>query len=403
LKKPGTNAMPKAPIRTITIGIDTPHPLPAHTVLTAIDWLEQARKRYTDLGYEVQTVRLSTRPLLDDLGDWSTDALFAYAQQLQRVCTSASLDYCSLGTVDITCSPLLLKRLDLVADLLIANPSFSMTAQLATPQHGLNASGTDEIARVMRRLAHETDEGFGNFRFAMLACMKAGSPFFPAAYHDGPMSLSIGLQSASSIADALSLQNQQKTGPLSPAQVTLSVREAILAQASPAVALAQTFTQEHGILFGGVDLSPAPMGTDSLVTALECSDYGTFGSVGTLTLVAACTSALQSTNLPTCGYNGLMFPVLEDAVLGERWSQGLVDVQRLLLYSAVCGTGLDTVPLPGDVSIEALSRLLLDVASLALRYQKPLSARLFPVPGKAAGEMTAFSSPYLVNTRVGSL
>lgn len=42
----------------------------------------------------------------------------------------------------------------------------------------------------------------------------------------------------------------------------------------------------------------------------------------------------------------------------------------------------------------------LDVASLALRLHKPLSARLFPVPGKQAGERTEFSSPYLTNTLV---
>jgi uncharacterized protein (UPF0210 family) len=395
--------MSKAPIRTITIGIDTPHPLPTSTVLNALSLLEQARARYTDLGYEVQTLRLSTRPLLSDLGDWSTDALFAYAQQLQRVCSANELDYCSLGPVDGTQSSSLLKRLDLVADLLIANPSFNMTVQLASARHGLDAEGATATARVMQRLAQETDEGFGNFRFAMLACVQPGTPFFPAAYHDGPMSLSLGLQSAGSIAEALSVQNVGNTVPLAPAQITAIVREAVLTQAQPAIALAQQFAQEQHLLFGGIDLSPAPMGKDSLVAALEQCNNGGFGSVGTLTLVAAFTAALRSIELPTCGYNGLMFPVLEDAVLGERWAQGRVDVQRLLLYSAVCGTGLDTIPLAGDTPIELLARLLLDVASLALRYQKPLSARLFPVPGKVAGEMTSFSSPYLVNTVVGAL
>jgi uncharacterized protein (UPF0210 family) len=95
-----------------------------------------------------------------------------------------------------------------------------------------------------------------------------------------------------------------------------------------------------------------------------------------------------------------MLPVLEDAVLGRRWEEGYVNVHQLLLYSAVCGTGLDTIPLPGDSSVEAIAHLLLDVATLALRLQKPLSARLFPVPGKRAGEHTTFTSPYLTNTVV---
>ncbi len=95
-----------------------------------------------------------------------------------------------------------------------------------------------------------------------------------------------------------------------------------------------------------------------------------------------------------------MLPVLEDALLGRRWEEGLVNVHQLLLYSAVCGTGLDTVPLPGNSSSESIARLLLDVATLALRLQKPLSARLFPVPGKGVGEHTTFTSPYLTNTVV---
>jgi uncharacterized protein (UPF0210 family) len=166
--------------------------------------------------------------------------------------------------------------------------------------------------------------------------------------------------------------------------------------------LGQQLAREHTLFFGGIDLSPAPLGDDSIVAALESCGYDRIGSPGTLAIAAALTSALKSTELPTCGYCGLMLPVLEDALLGNRWEEGHVNVHQLLLYSAVCGTGLDTIPLPGDIPIEEIARLLLDVATLALRLEKPLSARLFPVPGKQKGERTTFSSPYLSNTIVRS-
>jgi phosphoribosyl 1,2-cyclic phosphodiesterase len=38
--------------------------------------------------------------------------------------------------------------------------------------------------------------------------------------------------------------------------------------------------------------------------------------------------------------------------------------------------------------------------ALAYRLDKPLSARLFPVPGKSAGEQTTFQNPFLCNTAV---
>jgi uncharacterized protein len=61
-----------------------------------------------------------------------------------------------------------------------------------------------------------------------------------------------------------------------------------------------------------------------------------------------------------------------------------------MLYSSVCGTGLDTVPIPGDTPATRIAKVLEDVATMANRLHKPLSARLFPAVGKAAGEHVEF-------------
>jgi len=93
-------------------------------------------------------------------------------------------------------------------------------------------------------------------------------------------------------------------------------------------------------------------------------------------------SSSRSISVRRVGYSGLMLPVLEDPVLSERWSEGTFDLDSLLAYSAVCGTGLDAIPLPGDVSQEQLERIMGDMASLAFKWHKPLTARLIPAPGK---------------------
>jgi uncharacterized protein (UPF0210 family) len=98
-----------------------------------------------------------------------------------------------------------------------------------------------------------------------------------------------------------------------------------------------------------------------------------------------------------------MLPVLEDTVLAQRWSEGTLTLDSLLAYSAVCGTGLDTVPLPGNISTEQLAKIIGDVASLAVKLRKPLSARLLPVAGKTAGQRTEFDDPYLVNATLQAL
>ena len=98
-----------------------------------------------------------------------------------------------------------------------------------------------------------------------------------------------------------------------------------------------------------------------------------------------------------------MLPVLEDAVLAGRAAEGTLTVKDLLLYSAVCGTGLDTVPLPGDTNAGQQAAVLLDLSALALRLDKPLTARLMPIPGKKAGDPTNFNFDYFVNSRVMGL
>ncbi len=399
--------MHTVPIRTLTLGLAEAHPIPLEVIARAGTILQRASTRYTEAGYEVQTVRLSTRPIFDDFAEWSPAALLTYVQELQGVLDNVGLAFCSLGPAQVARPNFSLERLNLIADLLASTSAFNATVQLASPTYGLRAEAALPTARIMQRLAQETEEGFGNFRFAMLACLEPGCPFFPAAYHSGPTSLSLGLQGAGLLTQVLqkspiAIEDKAvaEAIPVDLFQVSERVKAALVDYASPIIVMAQELAAEENMLFGGIDLSPAPMGEDSIVTAMELCGYGLVGTPETLAVASALTTALKSTALPTCGYCGLMLPVLEDAVLGQRWQEGLVNAHQLLLYSAVCGTGLDTLPLAGDVPVEEIARLLLDVATLALRLHKPLSARLFPVPGKRAGDYTTFTSPYLTNTRV---
>jgi hypothetical protein len=95
-----------------------------------------------------------------------------------------------------------------------------------------------------------------------------------------------------------------------------------------------------------------------------------------------------------------MLPVLEDPLLAQRAGEGRYSIRDLLLYSSVCGTGLDVVPIAGDTPAPVIAGLLRDVAALAIRLHKPLSARLFLVPGKNAGDLARFTDPLLTDSVV---
>lgn len=391
-------------VRTITLGIGAAHPLDAATVARAGTFLRQAQAEMEQAGYTVQTTRVATRPLFTDLADWDDAAITSYASALQTMCAAEGIAYCSLGPVEADSPQFPLNRLALLSEILAPHPALNATVQLASAAHGVRYAAALPTAGVMHTLATH-DGGMANFRFAALAMCEPGGPFFPQAYHRGDAwSVSIGLQGAHLVREALErVAAQAGEGAPVLSGASDAIADALTVAATPVVALARTLASREGFGFTGIDLSPAPMGEDSIAGAFEVAGLGRFGEPGTLALAAAVTRGIQSVGLPLCGYCGLMLPPLEDRVLGEHCAEGLLSVSSLLSLSSVCGTGLDTVPLPGDVPVERVAALLMDVAGLAARLRKPLSARLFLVPGAQPGEMTRFDSPYLTNTRVLAL
>lgn len=61
---------------------------------------------------------------------------------------------------------------------------------------------------------------------------------------------------------------------------------------------------------------------------------------------------------------------------------------------------MDTVPLPGDLTVDQIFAMLLDLAVLASRLRKPLTARLMPIPGKQASDPVAFDFAFFAPSGV---
>lgn len=378
-------------VRTITAGLtlDTE----CSQLPETIERLAEAQAVFDEAGYEVQTIRIATQPIDLLAEEDSVTALRDLAGRVHEICDVQNFQFVSLGPINSQGG---LSLADAVPDVLaeheVLNASVALTLNERVDRPACRAA-----AEVISRLAHETPGGIGNFRFAATAGCPPGIPFFPSAYHDGGgPTLAIGLQSTDLVADAFAGAD----GLADAAERLITAFSKALA---PVAEHGKKLAERFGWRYSGIDLSPAPLGDVSIAHAFEALDFGAFGEAGTLSVAAMTTQALTQVKTKRCGFSGLMFPVLEDAGLGQRNAEGRFDIQDLLLYSTVCGTGLDTVPIPGDTPPERIERLLLDVASLSLRLNKPLSARLFPVPGKQAGEMTAFESPYLTNTTAMNL
>lgn len=380
-------------IRAITIGGEQRATLDTRMITEGARLAKQLARAYEDEGIVVQTVRFATQPFPEYLGDCSEQELLRFALALQHCCRDHGIDYCSLGPVDLR-DPREARFLSFISPLIAGTETVFTSAVLGDSARPVSLHSAQAIARVIMQIAHATPDGFGNLRFAGVVNCPPHIPFFPAAFHHGTPSFAIAVEAADVIAAACHPGMDFN-------DLHFSLRQEIESRMQPVQDVAMRFASPQ-CRFLGIDLSPAP-GPDpgaSIAYALERLGRGRFGEPGTLAAAAAVTAALRATSLLTCGYCGLMLPVLEDAGLAERNNQGLLRLSSLLAYSAVCGTGLDTIPLPGDVSEEQLTAILLDVASLGGKLNKPLSARLFPIPGKHAGDLTEFSFSYFVNTRV---
>jgi uncharacterized protein len=239
--------------------------------------------------------------------------------------------------------------------------------------------------------------GFANLRFAALANVKAGAPFFPAAYwNDDEPAFAIAVESADVAVNAFETESS-----LGESRSVLISEIEKHAQAIEKIAKKEL----SEIKFLGIDFSFAPFPDDahSLGNAVEKMGVQKIGLHGSLAAAAILTEAIERANFPHVGFNGFMQPVLEDSVLAKRAADGTLTIKDSLLYSAVCGTGLDTVPLPGNSTADEIAPLLLDLCALSLRLNKPLTARLMPIPNKSAGDETNFDFAFFANSKVMKL
>lgn len=378
-------------IRAITAGVSLAGGDDLGVIEEAVAFLEGSRDDLESDGYEVQTLRIAGQPLPDHLPDWRSDAALDAIEAIDRLVVERGVTG-SIGPV-ITTDTYPEGIGDWAAALMDRTRDVSFSVHVASPAAGVHRRASRAAGEIIAAIARATPDGIGNFRFAATAFAPAGTPFFPAAWFDDGRSFSIGLESP------LLLQ-ESFTGATGIPEAMSRLRRRMEAGLQPLAERCRNLGDARGRRFLGIDVSPAPGLEASIGEAIEILTGSPFGSPSTLAACAAITDVLRGLDVETCGYSGLMLPVLEDRVLARRAAEGRYGVAELLLYSSVCGTGLDVVPLPGGTGPEQLGRLVHDVAALATKYGKPLSARLLPVPGKQVGDPVSLDNPFLTDSVV---
>ena len=361
----------------------------------ALAVLVKAKAEFVSSGYQVETMRITTQPLGELVAGMPEDKALAFLKELDDLSVKESflpdVGPAMLHDSDDPATMHLLERA------LSTLPNIESNAVIADDE-GIHWKTIHRTAELVRFVSEHSPHSQGTFNFTAIAMLKPLSPFFPGSYHTGAgRQFAIGFEGANVVRDVFAKDKGNADAATADLTAALGKHTAV------ADTIGRKVAAETGWTYVGVDPTPAPLGDVSIGAAIEAFTGTRFGSSGTLTAARIITAAVKAVPQHQTGYSGLMVPVMEDKLLAQRWAEGTYNIDSLLAYSAVCGTGLDTVPLPGDVSIEQMERIYSDVASLAIKWNKPLSARLQPIPGKKAGDRTEFDDPYLFNTTLHPL
>jgi uncharacterized protein len=345
-------------------------------------------------GYETETVRVVTQPVAELVAGLNDNDAMAVLKRIDALAVREDFDP-NVG-------PGMLRDSDadhgmkLLEQALSSSQKLEASAIIAADD-GIHWKTIHRTAELVKYVSEHSPRSQGTFNFTATALLKPLGPFYPGAYHTGQgKQFSIGFEAANVVRDVFRRDSWQVE------KATRDLTDELTKHARVADRIGSKVAEETGWAYVGLDPTPAPLGDVSIGAAIEAFTGRKFGESGTMTAARVITAAVKAVPVKQTGYAGLMVPVMEDKLLAQRWAEATYSVDSLLAYSAVCGTGLDTIPLPGDVSTEALERMYADVASLALKWKKPLSARLQPVKGKKDGEKTEYNDPFLFNTTVRS-
>jgi uncharacterized protein (UPF0210 family) len=359
-------------------------------IADALNVLRAAERDFAQRGYKTETIRIVTQPLGELISGQSDDD----ALRLLKAIDDLSAKEGFIPNV----GPAMMRDSDdpramrLLEKALSSLPNLQANSIIAADD-GIHWNVIRESAALVHYLTDHASPSHGNFNFTATAMVKPYGPFYPGAYHIGAgKQFSIGFESANVVQDVFARTRGDFNGSVAELTKQLTIHARVAESVGTKVAAST------GWAFMGVDPTPAPLGDVSIGAAIETYTGAKFGSSGTMTAALIITTAVKAVPVKQVGYSGLMVPVLEDKRLAQRWAEGTITTDSLLAYSAVCGTGLDTIPYPGDIGVNQLARIFGDVASLAWKWNKPLSARLQPVAGKKAGDLTEFSGRFLFNT-----
>jgi len=392
----------KLPIRSITYSIDFNKVNSNEYQDEVSSAISSLKEQFKSNGFFVRTYRLNIIPIKQNerldkfLFLKKIKVLNEFAKSLDIRWYNIAFDLVRIPTKDV-------KTICSIAYDIIKNFNSAFINFIVANDQEINSEAAKICSELIINISRLSSNGYDNFRVGISMNPSVYTPFFPFSFADKDLSFSIGVETGKAFISTLEKSSDK----------TLEVkRRDCISNLAPPIKELDTFSRKidsSSAQFEGMDISLAPYPDEkiSVIEILKLLGLDEIGANGTLFLTSFLTRILKKIiveqDIKSVGFNGVMYSLLEDHLMCESNNKKLLSLDKIISYSALCGCGLDMVPIPGNILVEELASIILDVAVLAIQLKKPLGVRVLPIPNKEANEFTFFDMDFLTNTRVMKL
>ena len=386
----------KMMIRSITYTINLEKLYDEEYVLFIKNNIDEIKKTFNSHKIKIRTIRFN----IIAIEDFEEKDIFNKLKKLSAISNELQLRWFNLSFnlldksndyINKTCN-ISLKILKIYENSFI---------NFIVAQDYINNYAVLQSSKLIKSISKLSINGIDNFRFGISLNIKANTPFFPFSYSDMNDSFSIAIETTKKVTTIIETTFNKDYIKLKENIINGISDDLLLFEG-----LSEQLSTKLNIKYNGQDisLSPYPDEDISVIKILNLLGIDSFGSNGTQFLTSYLTSILKETlktsKVKAVGFNGVMYSMLEDKLMCKAHDDKNFTIDSIILYSTVCGCGLDMVPLPGNAIDEEIASMILDVATTSIKLNKPLGVRVLPIPEKKEDDFTNLKLDFLTNTKI---
>lgn len=387
-------------IRTITLQL--PHSLILNrdpSLDETKHFLKEVNIEYKKNGFKVKTKRIGLDSL--SMPDERVDQhkIAGIAEEVNNYCNQAGVRWFNIpfNLVNINNSDLI--KIKNSAFEVIKKYSNTFVNFIVADRGIINFEAINKSSKFILDVSKLDNTGFNNFRVGVSANPVRNTPLFPFTCSGNNLGFSIALEIPQEIYSIVKGGNNLE-----------EIRNKIFEKLNPQLILIEKIAKgiegKFNISYLGIDtsLAPYPEEKGSVAEIVQNLGEDVCGSNGTLFITSYLTDILKNfskkCDIKTTGFCGVMYSMLEDKFLSKANNKRIISIDSLISYAAVCGCGVDTIPLPGSIFQEEIASIILDICAQSIKLRKSLGVRVLPIPHRQANEFTSFNMDFLYNTRI---